>query len=205
MECYSEFEKKAIKEFVSYQGTERVRHFYSYMIDNHFTSENRRALIIGGNEAYLHLFKIDNAMDANKEIKLLIDLFCLLENLEKNGYIYVYGDSYYDGVRQIIYENKYQELDPDKIAEIILQEQGVLLDNETFKKIIYFFYRVVHITPRLIELVKNDFKTQEQIHHEQTMKTARKAICVAIVIGISSVVIGIASIIFGDYLRQYPK
>lgn len=198
MRQLSQFEKEFIKDMVTYQSTNLSTYFYGFLIDNYFTAEKSRALIVGDNFAYLHLFKKNenSGIKFNQEIKKIIDIFCLLDLLERECYVYINGDPNFVGKYEIIYDNNENLLDPDKAIEIMERKEGVLLDEQDYKKVIYYFYRNIHITQGLIELLRSGFRTQEQIRHEESLKVTWTGIYTAWVIGIISALIGIASLLF---------
>jgi hypothetical protein len=118
--------------------------------------------------------KETNFEDFRREkIVFIITFFNLIKDLQDERKIYLIGDNDKEGL-----------LGP-KFAEKITFSpdlDSIICDT---------FFKFIAVSQDLIEYVKNDFKTDEEIRHDQTLKISKIGIWVAILLGLASIILSV--------------
>jgi hypothetical protein len=107
------------------------------------------------------------------KIIFIITFFNLIKDLQDSRKIYLIGDSDKEGLLGPKFSEKVS-FAPDLDA--------IICDT---------FFKLIAVSQDLFEYVKNGFKTDEEIRHNQTLKISRIGIWVAILIGLSSIILSL--------------
>lgn len=118
--------------------------------------------------------KETNFEDFRREkIVFIITFFNLIKDLQDERKIYLIGDNDKEGLLGPEFSEKIS-FAPDLDA--------IICDT---------FFKFIAVSQDLIEYVKNDFKTDEEIRHNQTLKISKIGIWIAIFIGLSSILLSV--------------
>lgn len=121
--------------------------------------------------------------DMSNEInEVIIGTIFLLDYLKKNGYIFLYQRANSD-------YNDYSRIPQgDPVSPMVISDQNItriLSDN---------FHKSIYASQIIIDLVNNEFKTSEDIQHEQNIGVATEGLRVAnnsIIVAYVAIVIGV--------------
>ncbi|MBN1187522.1 MAG: hypothetical protein JXB49_34920 [Bacteroidales bacterium] len=109
------------------------------------------------------------------KIIFVITFFNLIKDLQNERQIYLIGDNDKEGL-----------LGPQFSEKISFAKDldEIICDS---------FFKLIAVSQDLVEYVKNDFKTDEEIRHNETLRISKIGIGVAIIIGLSSIILCIYS------------
>lgn len=108
-----------------------------------------------------------------EKIIFVITFFNLIKDLQNERQIYLIGDNDKEGL-----------LGPQFSEKISFAKDldEIICDS---------FFKLIAVSQDLVEYVKNDFKTGEEIRHNETLRISKIGIWVAIIIGLSGIILSI--------------
>ncbi|OKL39979.1 hypothetical protein [Pontibacter flavimaris] len=124
--------------------------------------------------------------------EILIKIIFLLNYLEKNGFIFLYDFAGSDEKVSI-----FPTLDSSPRPHPF-----PISDKKLTELLIEYFYKEVYISQSIVTLVNNDFKTKDEIQHDEAIKLANDSL----IVGRDSIKIGKQSIKVGkDSIKTANK
>lgn len=215
MSYYSDFDKQLIKKIAECDAKQMI--VFGDLISKELFKIGKLCLVLMEDETYQLYAK--NIQDAKKLFGDIVDVLSLIKRLEESNLVYAFemdikGTCYlfYEGRNKIemqgdrlcISNKRYIDYSGGKIGQLYkndeLELSAFMIDSDPeprkrlYKELKHVFNSLIYKTPELEEFVKNDYKTQDEIHHEQVMKNANQQICYARWTFIASVITLLASI-----------
>lgn len=183
MRSFNDYEKGIIQLLVEKwvdSGTTNVSDLFSYITEesqvNILFDHNKRSI-----EVFYNSFDKDYYSIIRNKTVLLLSLLNFLEN---HHLIYMYEE----------WSNSPTEISIYSSSETILKGKQFFGDKLTDKILKQINYSVI-ATPELKELVRNDFKSAEQINHEQNLAIQEASLKIAVIVAVGSMVLSVAAII----------
>lgn len=170
-------EKEIVIKLVNYRifQEEGMALCFKFLEDNYIGSDFNLSIAIQGKEVMLLTPTSipDSANFRREKIVLIITFFSLITELNELGKIKLIGHDVRDCLFGPVYDNK-STFTPD-INELII--------NPIFKFIL--------LSQELIEYVKQDFRTEDEIHYNQTLNLSKFGLYIALSLGIVGIAINI--------------
>lgn len=183
MRQFTQKEKEFLREMISMQNTREIGVFsYRELLQKLVNDNNNEfALVVGyGGCAQCEVLVPHQSTDnlttelAQKYIILILVLFRLIDYLNSNSLIYAEGES----------------AKKDTIVGIPNPSNNRSgLTFELSDLIFKYLDRVVYIGEDIRYLVENDFVTEDEKRHKETIKKAECGIAVAIAIGVVGIIV----------------
>lgn len=138
--------------------------------------------------------------NGEEKFNLLCEMLFLIRFLEENRYISLYGVELTDDQRLYNREKYIREEDGRYFISVAGGRGGFSQGRFEIKsdigKILEDYYQsFFYVSEALRDLVKNDFKTEEQIQFEKSYHLSRKSLTLAFWIGLLSLIIGVLGIL----------
>lgn len=192
---FTEFQKEVLKRLVEFEGD--VKGFDLFLSKYYFTEKSKRVLAIEPNRSLLILLDIEtkNGPLYREVLTKIIELISLIKILNSLNYISIFKNQFpsngyfiYDFGGETNEKTRYSKMmDIKKNCE---SGNAILIDNDVHLLIREFFGTLIHVSPMLKEYVKDNFKTKEQVRHNQNIKIGYIGILIAIAVGLASIYVG---------------
>lgn len=194
MRNFTNREKDIIKQLVSARSIDET--CLASILD-----KNMGVIALEWDESYSTLKLIfEKGTNGEEKFNLLCEMLFLIRFLEENRYISLYGVELTDDKR--LYNRRKYKRDEDGRYFVSVMGglggflQGAFEINSNIGKILEHYYlSFFYVSEALRDLVKNDFKTEEQIQFEKSYHLSRKSLNLAFWIGLLSLVIGVLGIL----------
>ena len=161
---YNDFDKQIIERIIGCDA--KGMKVFGEVVTNDLFKVGSCALLLKNDGAYL-LTKGDNDFKVN--FGILTNVLSLIKQLEDNNLIYVVD----------------MEIPKPKEVALFYEERNIEglepchingRDGDLYKIVKHCFYSLIYKTSKLEEFVRNGYKTQEELHHEQVMENAEKQV-----------------------------
>ena len=196
---FTDFEKRIIKR-ISETKPENTFIFGDYISSEFFKSKQLALLLLYRNKSYNLFHKMGTISAIKEEYAKISQLLSLLHYLEINRYIDILPIPLPDFDVYLFYEDKNSINIDDKNYRIYIDKtmdryitiphdsekesflidggksvmQGVTFTKELYERFVHFFNSVIYPTSSLIELVKNDYVSEEENRFNISMRNAQK-------------------------------
>ena len=161
---YNDFEKQIIERIISCDA--KGMKVFGEVVKNDLFKVGSCALLLKKEEEECLLYAKDDA-DFKVNFGILTNVLSLIKQLENNNLIYVVDMEIPKDV--IFYEGSNNDEG--------LKPYGIDGRDRVLSKIVkHYFNSLIYKTSKLEEFVRNDYKTQEELHHEQVMENAKRQV-----------------------------
>lgn len=214
---FTDFEKRIIKK-ISETKPEDASIFGDYIASEFFKSKQLALLLLHQYQSYNLFHEVKNISAIKVEYAKISQLLSLLQYLETNRYIDILpitpitsidlfyedkGDTMNIDSQQLrIYINqkdhsKYITLPQEPVNRTFLVEngeqimEGVTFTKELYERFVHYFNSVIYPTSSLIELVKNNYVSEEENRFNISMKISKTALWIAILVAVLSPILSV--------------